>query len=124
MGHCTLMGAEEVARRWVDAWTSGRTSVLFELLAAGANVESNLDPDGDFVEVMGNYAAALESIEVFSLTVIDDRVAIVYDCTARGETFRLAEFLIVGDDELIREVRRVYDLSAVERLLPGLLNPP
>jgi hypothetical protein len=73
---------------------------------------------------MGNYAAALESIEVFSLTVIDDRVAIVYDCTARGETFRLAEFLIVGDDELIHEVRRVYDLSAVERLLPGLLNPP
>jgi hypothetical protein len=118
------MGAEEVARRWVDAWTSGRTNALFELLAAGAAFESNLDPDGDFVEVLGSYAAALEGIEVFSLTVIDDRVAIVYDCTAGGETFRLAEFLVVGDDELIHEVRRVYDLSAVERLLPGLLSTP
>jgi len=116
------MGAEEVANRWVDAWTSGRTSALFEVLAAGANVEANLDPDGDFVEVLTNYAAALESVAVFSLTVIDDRVAIVYDCVARGEPFRLAEFLVVGDDGLIHEVRRVYDLSAVERLMPGLLN--
>lgn len=118
------MSAEEVAQRWVDAWTHGRTNALFELLAAGAAFESNLDPDGDFVEVMGNYAAAIDSVEVFSLTVIDDRVAIVYDCAARGEPFRLAEFLGVGDDELIHEVRRVYDLSAVERLLPGFLSTP
>jgi len=116
------MGAEEVAQRWVDAWTHGRTSALFELLAAGARFESNLDPDGDFIEVLSGYAAAVDTVEVFSLTVIDDRVAIVYDCTARGETFRLAEFLVV--DGLIHEVRRVYDLSAVERLLPGLLSSP
>jgi len=118
------MGAEEVARRWVDAWTGGRTRTLFELLAAGAHFEANLDPDGDFVEVLTDYAAALEAVAVFSLTVIDDRVAIVYDCTARGEAFRLAEFLVIGDDQLIHEVRRVYDLSAVERLLPGLLDSP
>jgi hypothetical protein len=118
------MGAEEVARRWVDAWTGGRTRTLFELLAAGAHVEANLDPDGDFVEVLTGYATALEAVAVFSLTVIDDRVAIVYDCTARGEAFRLAEFLVVGEDQLIHEVRRVYDLSAVERLLPGLLDSP
>src|SRR5438552_19172459 len=98
MGHCTPMSAEEVARRWVDAWTSGRTSALFELLAAGANVEANLDPDGDFVEVLTTYAATLESVAVFSLTVIDDRVAIVYDCVARAEPFRLAELLVVRDD--------------------------
>jgi hypothetical protein len=118
------MGAHEVARRWVDAWTGGRTNALFTLLAAGAHVESNLDPDGDFVEVLTGYAAGLDGIEVFSLTVIDERVAIVYDCTVRDETFRLAEFLVVADDGLIHEVRRVYDLSAVERLLPGLLNTP
>ncbi len=117
------MGAEEVASRWVDAWTGGRTRALFELLAAGAQFESNLDPDGDFIEVLTGYATALDGVEVFSLTVIDNRVAIVYDCTAGGEAFRLAEFLVVGD-ELIHEVRRVYDLSAVERLLPGLLNKP
>ena len=118
------MTAQDVANRWVDAWRSGRTSALFEVLAAGAHVEANLDPDGDFIEVLTSYAAALDGVEVFALTVIDERVAIVYDCTARGETFRLAEFLVVGDDGLIHEVRRVYDLSAVERLLPGLLNNP
>ena len=113
---------KSVTRRWVDAWTGGRTRALFGLLAAGADVEANLDPDGDFIEVLTNYAAALDSVAVFSLTVIDNRVAIVYDCTARGEPFRLAEFLLVGDDGLIREVRRVYDLSAVERLMPGILD--
>jgi hypothetical protein len=111
-----------VAQRWIDAWTAGRTSALFGVLAAGAPVESNLDPDGDFVEILAAYAAALDAVAVFSLAAIGNRVAIVYDCTVRHETFRLAEFLDIGDDSLIHAVRRVYDLSAVERLIPALLE--
>ena len=112
---------EDVAERWVAAWTTGRTSDLFRLLAASPAIESNLDPDGDFIEILTGYAAALDSITVFSRTVIDRRVALVYDCALSGETFRLAEFLVVDGSGLIREVRRVYDLYAVERLIPGLL---
>jgi hypothetical protein len=111
-----------VAQRWIDAWTAGDTSALFGILAAGAPVESNLDPDGDFVEILTSYAAALDAATVFSLAAIGNRVAIVYDCTVRAETFRLAEFLDIGEDRLIHGVRRVYDLSAVHRLIPALLD--
>jgi hypothetical protein len=111
----------DVAARWVAAWTTGRTSVLFTLLAAGARVESNLDPDGDFIEKLTGFAAALTSVSVFSRTVIDQRVALVYDCAVGTEQFRLAEFLVMTNTGLIAEVRRVYDLYAVERLMPELL---
>ncbi|MEV4516869.1 hypothetical protein AB0K00_48935 [Dactylosporangium sp. NPDC049525] len=112
---------EDVAARWVAAWTTGRTSALFTLLAAGARVESNLDPDGDFIEKLTGYAAALTSVSVFSRTVIDLRVALVYDCAVGTEQFRLAEFLVLTPTGLIAEVRRVYDLYAIERLMPDLL---
>ncbi|MEU0561633.1 hypothetical protein [Dactylosporangium maewongense] len=112
---------EEVTDRWVAAWTTGRTSTLFTLLAAGARVESNLDPDGDFIEKLTGFAAALTSVSVFTRTVIDQRVALVYDCVVDAEQFRLAEFLVVTPTGLIAEVRRVYDLYAVERLMPELL---
>ncbi|MFI5909052.1 hypothetical protein [Dactylosporangium sp. NPDC051541] len=115
------IAVEDVAARWVRAWTTGRTTDLFKLLAAAPVIETNLDPDGDFIELLTDYAAALESIAVFSQTVLDRRVAIVYDCTLAGETFRLAEFLTVNAAGLVVEVRRVYDLNAVERLMPQLL---
>jgi hypothetical protein len=110
----------EVASRWVAAWTGGKTSALFRLLAANAAIESNLDPDGDFIEILTDFAAALQEVSVASRTVIGRRVALVYDCVAGGEPFRLAEFLDVNAAGLIREVRRVYDLSAVDRLMPDL----
>src|SRR5689334_21561592 len=112
----------EVADGWVRAWTEGRTSALFQVLAADAGIESNLDPDGDFIEILTDFAAALDGVSVASRTAIDGRVAIVFDCTARGERFRLAEFLLVDDAGLVREARRVYDLSAIERLMPDLLS--
>ena len=115
------IAVQDVAGRWVAAWTTGRTTELFRLLAAAPAIESNLDPDGDFIELLTAYAATLESITVFSQTVIDRRVALVYDCTLSGETFRLAEFLTVDEAGLVTEVRRVYDLDAVERLMPHLI---
>jgi hypothetical protein len=114
--------ATAVAHRWIDAWRAGDNAKLFTVLAAAAPVESNLDPDGDFIEILRSYASGLDGVEIFSLTAIGPRAAIVYDCTKSGETFRLAEFLEIGDDGLVHGVRRVYDLSAVERLMPDLLT--
>jgi hypothetical protein len=115
------IAVEDVTGRWVTAWTTGRTTDLFKLLAAAPAIESNLDPDGDFIELLTGYAAALDTIEVFSETVLDRRAALVYDCTLSNETLRLAEFLTVNPAGLITEVRRVYDLNAIERLMPHLL---
>jgi hypothetical protein len=113
--------ATDVSQRWIDAWVAGDTSALFRLLAASPIIESNLDPDGDFIEIMTGFAAAVDRVTVASRTVVEGRVAIVYDCVKDGETFRLAEFLTVAS-ALIIEIRRVYDVSAVDRLLPGLLE--
>jgi hypothetical protein len=113
----------DVAARWSAAWASGATSDLFRLMAAGVVVESNLDPDGDFIEILTGFAARLDGVSVASQTAVDGRVAIVYDCTTGDETFRLAEFLEV-EDGLVRVVRRVYDLDAVSRLMPGLVSDP
>jgi hypothetical protein len=113
--------SENVAERWIAAWTRGDTSALFRLLAAGAPVESNLDPDGDFIEILTDFAAALDRVEVASQVEVEGRVALVYDCTVRGETFRLAEFLDLRDG-LITEVRRVYDLASIARLMPDLVH--
>jgi hypothetical protein len=115
------IAVEDVAGRWVAAWTTGRTASLFRLLAAAPAIESNLDPDGDFIELLTAYAAALDSISVFSQTVLDRRAALVYDCRLGAEVFRLAEFLVVSSVGLITEIRRVYDLDAIERLMPHLL---
>jgi hypothetical protein len=112
----------DVATRWVAAWTMGRTSSLFRLLAANATIESNLDPDGDFVEILTDFVDAVEEIAVFSQVVSAGRALLLYDCEVAGERFRLAEALEVDTDGLIREVRRVYDLAAVDRLLPGLID--
>lgn len=112
----------DVATRWVAAWTTGRTSSLFRLLAANATIESNLDPDGDFIEILTDFVDAVQSISAPAQVVRPGRVVLLYDCVAAGETFRLAETLVVDADGLVREVRRVYDLAAVDRLLPGLVD--
>jgi hypothetical protein len=112
----------EVAARWAAAWTTGRRSSLFRLLAANAAIESNLDPDGDFIEILTDFVDAVESISPPSQVIQPGRAILVYDCVAAGETFRLAETLVVDADGLVREVRRVYDLTAVSRLLPGLVE--
>jgi hypothetical protein len=106
-----------VARRWAAAWSSRDLGALFQLMAAGIAIESNLDPDGDFVEVMCDLAAAVDRIDVVSEVVAPDgQVALIYDCAGPAGTVRIAEFLDVRDG-LVTSVRRVYDVVAAQRAL-------
>jgi hypothetical protein len=118
MGRTRTPEPADVAARWTAAWTAGDTGQLRRLLAADAAIESNLD--GDFLRIAADFAAALDAAAVSAQTVSGNGIAVVYDCTAAGETFRLAEFLTI-DEGRVREVRRVYDLDAVRRLLPHLV---
>jgi hypothetical protein len=107
----------EVARQWTAAWTARDLDALFELMAAGIAIESNLDPDGDFVEVMCDLAAAVDRIDVVSEVVAPDgQVALIYDCAGPAGTVRIAEFLEIRDG-LVTSVRRVYDVVAAQRAL-------
>ena len=119
-----VVPVEEVARRWVGAWAAGNRRALFDLLAAGATIESNLDPDGDFVDILDEFVAAIDGVTVVTENVVPlgadaGRVALVYDCAAVPGTVRVAEFLEVRGG-LVHGVRRVYDLVAALRLLPHL----
>jgi hypothetical protein len=106
-----------VARRWAAAWSSRDLGALFQLMAAGVAIESNLDPDGDFVEVMCDLAAAVDRVDVVSEVVAPDgQVALIYDCAGPAGTVRIAEFLGVREG-LVTSVRRVYDVVAAQRAL-------
>jgi hypothetical protein len=110
-------GAERVAKQWAAAWSTRDLGALFQLMAAGIAIESNLDPDGDFVEVMCDLAAAVDRIDVVSEVVAPDgQVALIYDCPGPAGTVRIAEFLSVRDG-LVTSVRRVYDVVAAQRAL-------
>jgi hypothetical protein len=109
--------AASVAGQWAAAWTARDLSALFQLMGAGVAIESNLDPDGDFVEVMCDLAAAVDRIDVVSKVVAPDgQVAQIYDCAGPAGTVRIAEFLDIRDG-LVTSVRRVYDVVAAQRAL-------
>ena len=119
--------AATVARRWVDAWTSGDRPAADTMLAGAVGIECNLGWSAEratFLDVMGQLAAAIDDAVVLSLTTTDRRAALLYECRlldAAG-SIRMAEFLDL-DGERVTGVRRVYDLTAVDQLLPGLRGP-
>jgi hypothetical protein len=112
------------AHRWVSAWAAGDLEAVHALLAKNARIEHNLGGDADRSALLAHLrelAAALSRVPVLSMTTTGRRAAILYDCQLREhpESIRLAEFLDI-DDEHIVEIRRVYDLTAVDRFLPQL----
>lgn len=116
-----------VARRWVDAWTRGDVDELGSMLAEKATIECNLGWPPDRTALMttvSRLAAALDSTMILSLTATDNRAAVLSDCRIIDPSggIRIAEFLDL-DADTVTGVRRVFDLTAVERLLPGLLAP-
>ncbi|HLL65235.1 MAG TPA: nuclear transport factor 2 family protein [Micromonosporaceae bacterium] len=116
--------AGRVARDWVSAWTTGDLDSVRTILATDATVESNLGwPLGrdHLLDLLQRLAQRLESVALLSLTAGADRAALLYDCRTRepAGTIRLAEFLEVSGAQ-VTGVRRVYDLTAVDVLLPDL----
>lgn len=116
-----------VARRWVDAWTRGDLDEIGGMLADGATIECNLGwPAGRdaLLDTVRRLSSSLDSTMILSVTATDDRAAVLSDCRTAEPPggIRVAEFLDVADDH-VTGVRRVFDLTAVERLLPGLRPP-
>lgn len=118
-----------LARRWIEAWSTGDQEAARSLLAGDVATESNLSQHADDQHLLATLwvlAAAAAKVEVLSLTAAPGRVALLYDCHLRsGHAIRLAEFLEISDglgavEEQITSIRRVYDLTAVDRYLPDL----
>ncbi|GAA1783302.1 hypothetical protein GCM10009682_01640 [Luedemannella flava] len=113
-----------MAHGYVEAWTHGDRARALDLIGPGATVEWNLALPADvptLVDALTRLAAASTAVRLTGETYTADRAALVYDCTAPGGTVRTIEFLAVADGR-IREIRQVYDVTALRRLLPGVLD--
>ena len=116
-----------VAQRWIEAWTSGDLDTVRRLIAEHVTIEGNLGSPADLptlLETIRVLAAASVEVPVLSMTTTERRAALLYECKLGQDAgaIRFAEFLDV-DDEQISGIRRVFDLTAVDRLLPTLRAP-
>lgn len=119
--------SDRVARDWVEAWSRGNLDRVRALLADDVVVECNLGWPGErtaLVDSLHRLAGELAKVDLLSLTAAADRAALLYDCRTRqpAGSIRLAEFLDVNDTH-ITGVRRVYDLTAIDALIPDLRRP-
>ncbi|NJC70804.1 SnoaL-like domain-containing protein [Planosporangium thailandense] len=119
----------ETARRYVDAWTGGDRDGVRRLLADDMRAESNLDGESDLgsperlVAALGRFADHLDGVSLVTETYAAGRAVLMCDCRVgnRADPIRVIDFLdIRADDGLIERIRRVYDVAALKRVLPGL----
>lgn len=118
---------DRVARGWVEAWSHGDLAGIRALLAEDASVECNLGWPAEraaLLDTMSRLAAEIDSVSLLSLTAAADRAAILYDCRTKAPagTIRLAEFIEMEGSQ-VTGVRRVYDVTAIDALLPDLRRP-
>ncbi|TWG26223.1 hypothetical protein FHX34_1011204 [Actinoplanes teichomyceticus] len=107
---------------WVRSWTSDDPAAARRLLTPDVETEWNLDApvdDEELLQVLHRIAAFADGVRVAARTDAVDGAALVYDLAAPFGPARLVEFLAIQDN-LITEVRHVYDVTAIDRFFPGL----
>ena len=93
------------------------------LLAEDVTVESNVSGPGSparFVDTLGQLAVHLVKASIVSETYNGGQAVLMFDCLIREPVgaIRMVDFLDVEDGS-IAQIRRVYDMVALHRLLPG-----
>jgi hypothetical protein len=119
-----MPGTAEVVAFYAQSWINGDPGAVRRVIAGDAEIEWNLDvpvDDEELVQTLDRIAAFADSVTIVSTTCADDRAALVYDCVAPFGTVRLAEFVTVTDGA-VSELRQVYDVVALRRYFPGLLD--
>ncbi|MFI5932369.1 nuclear transport factor 2 family protein [Actinoplanes sp. NPDC051494] len=119
-----MSGTAEVTAFYAQSWIHQDRGAVLRVIAPDAGIEWNLDQpvdDEELVQVLHRMAAFADSVEIVSTICTGDRAALVYDCAAPFGTVRMAEFLTVTDG-LISEIRQAYDVVALRRYFPGLLD--
>jgi ketosteroid isomerase-like protein len=117
------MDTAEVARGYLDAWTSRDLDAVLRLLADDVEVESNLSGPTSpvrLVDTLDRLASRLVKVNLITDTYDGGRAVLLYDCLVHepAGAIRMVDFLDVADDRIVR-IRSVYDVAALHRLLPG-----
>ena len=119
-----MSGTAEVAAFYAQSWINCDPRAARRVIAGDAEIEWNLDvpvDDEELVQTLDRIAAFADSVTVVSATCVGDRAALVYDCVAPFGTVRVAEFVTVADG-VLSGIRQVYDVVALRRYFPGLLD--
>ena len=112
----------KVAHGYLDAWTSRDLDTVRRLLAEDVWVESNLSGPSSparLIDTLDRLASHLLKISMVTETYDGGRAILMYDCLVREPVgaIRMVDFLDVDADHIVR-IRRVYDVVALNRLLP------
>jgi len=119
-----MPGTTEVVAFYAQSWIGCDPGAVRRVIAPDAEIEWNLDQpvdDEELVDVQHRMATFADAITVVSVVCAGDRAQLIYDCQAPFGTVRVAEFLTVAAGT-VGEIRQVYDVVALRRYFPGLLD--
>jgi len=119
-----MPGTAELVAFYARSWINRDRDAARRMIAPDAEIEWNLGApvdDEELVQTLHRIAAFAGSVTVVSTTCAGDRASLVYDCAAPFGTVRMAEFVTVADGA-VSEIRQVYDVVALRRYFPGLLD--
>jgi len=119
-----MPGTAEVVAFYAQSWINCDPRAARRVIAGDAEIEWNLGvpvDDEELVQTLDRIAAFADAVTIAATTCVDDRAALLYDCAAPFGTVRIAEFVTVTDG-LVSEIRQVYDVAALRRYFPGLLD--
>ena len=119
-----MSGTAEIVAFYAQSWINRDPRAARRVIAGDAEIEWNLDlpvDDEELVQTLDRIAAFADAVTIVSTSGTGDRAALVYDCAAPFGEVRIAEFVTVADSA-ISEIRQVYDVVALRRYVPGLLD--
>jgi hypothetical protein len=119
-----MSGTAEIVAFYAQSWINRDPRAARRVIAGDAEIEWNLDlpvDDEELVQTLDRIAAFADTVTIVATTCGDGRAALIYDCAAPFGTVRVAEFVAVADGALT-EIRQVYDVMALRRHFPGLLD--
>ncbi len=114
----------DVVEFYSQSWINDDLDGVRRVLSPDAEVDWNLDApvdDEELVQTLHRIAVFADSVTVVSQVSDAGGAALVYDLAAPFGTARVAEFLAVRGGKII-EIRQVYDVVAIDRFFPGLVE--
>jgi len=114
----------QVVAFYAQSWINLDPRAARRVIAGDAEIEWNLGvpvDDEELLHTLYRIAAFANSVTIVATTCAGDRASLVYDCVAPFGATRIAEFVTVADG-VISEIRQVYDVVALRRHFPGLLD--
>lgn len=108
--------AHAIARRYHDAWSSGRIDDAVALLDEALRVEvpvNDYPTRASFAEALASFGAMVEKVEMLSELAGAGEAILLYDMTVRGlGSLRVAEHFAVRDGRIVL-LRQIHDTATI-----------